>query len=332
MKTRVMITGGCGFIGSHVVEHLLCNTDWEIVILDKLTYASSGFDRLRDLNCFNVHRVLPLQHDFTTPFPEGIDKEIGELDYIIHMGAETHVDRSLVDAMPFIISNAVGTTNLLEWVKKHQKNLKKYIQFSTDEVYGAAPDGVFYKEWDTMRPSNPYAASKGAADMMAFAFYHAFKVPVTITRTMNCVGERQDVEKFVPKSIRAILNNEKVTLHGISASNISSRCWLHARNAADALLYILNTDTVGDMFHIVGEEMSVLQVANIICQEIKGRDLQEKEINFVDFHTARPGHDKRYAMSGDKLFQFGWKPKVLFEQSLRKTVRWSLDHKEWLGL
>jgi dTDP-glucose 4,6-dehydratase len=332
MKTRIMITGGCGFIGSHVVEHLLVNTDWEIVILDKLTYASSGFDRLRDLNCFNVSRVLPLQHDFTQPFPKGIEKEIGQLDYIIHMGAETHVDRSLQDALPFAISNVTGTTNILEWVKKSQKNLKRYVQFSTDEVYGAAPDGVFYNEWDTMRPSNPYAASKAGADMMAFAFYHAFKVPVTITRTMNCVGERQDVEKFVPKTIRAIVNDEKVLLHGISASDISSRCWLHARNAADALLFLLQKDTIGDMFHIVGEEMSVLQVADIICQEIKGRDLRESEINFVDFHTARPGHDKRYAMSGAKLRNFGWKPKVSLEQSLRKTVQWSLEHKEWLEL
>jgi dTDP-glucose 4,6-dehydratase len=271
-----------------------------------------------------------LQHDFTQPFPEGIDKEIGQLDYIIHMGAETHVDRSLVDAMPFAISNVVGTTNLLEWVKKNQKNLKKYVQFSTDEVYGAAPDGVFYKEWDTMKPSNPYAASKAGADMMAFAFLHAFKVPVIITRTMNCVGERQDVEKFVPKTIRSIVNSEKVLLHGSSSANVSSRCWLHARNAADALLYILNRDTVGDMFHIVGEEMSVLDVSNIICQEIKGRKLKEDEIEYLDFHSARPGHDKRYAMSGDKIRKFGWNPKVPFEQSLRKTVRWSLLHKEWL--
>lgn len=327
-----MITGGCGFIGSHVVEHLLVNTDWELIILDKLTYASAGFDRLRDLKCFNAHRVLPLQHDFTQPFPEGIDKEIGELDYIIHMGAETHVDRSLFNAMPFAISNVTGTTNLLEWTRKTQKNLKLYIQFSTDEVYGAAPDGVFYKEWDTMRPSNPYAASKAGADMMAFAFYHAFKLPVLITRTMNCVGERQDVEKFVPKTIRALVKGEKVTLHGSSSANISSRCWLHARNAADAILYLLHKGASGEMFHIVGEEESVLQVANIICQEIKHRDLEEEEIQYIDFHSARPGHDKRYAMSGDKLRKFGWNPKVPFEQSLRKTVRWSLEHKEWLNL
>ncbi len=331
---KVLITGGCGFIGSHFCEHVLKNTDWDIVIIDKLTYASNGFDRIRDIDVFDEKRIRIFTCDFVHPISDELTKEIGDIDYIIHMGAETHVDRSLTDALPFAISNVVGTTNLLEWVKHTQKNLKKYIQFSTDEVYGAAPDGVFYAEWDTMKPSNPYAASKAGADMMAFSFAHAFGLPIIITRTMNCVGQKQHVEKFIPKTIRAILNNDKVILHGKNYNDISSRCWIHARNVADAILFLINKSVNADMYHIVGEEKTVLNIANIICQEMKNRNLLDNEITFVNFHEARKGHDKRYAMSGEKLKNMGWQPKIPFEDSLRKTVQWSLEprNRRWLGL
>jgi len=169
---------------------------------------------------------------------------------------------------------------------------------------------------------------------MAFAFQHSFDMPIIITRTMNCIGERQNVEKFVPKTIRAILGGQKVVIHGSSAENTSSRCWLHARNAADAILYLLNQEESEDMYHVVGEERSVLDVADIICQEIRGRNLGRDEVTFVDYHSARPGHDIRYAMDGSKILKFGWKPKVPFEQSLRKVVRWSLEenNRKWLEI
>ena len=327
---RILISGVCGFIGSHVFEHLILNTDFDIVGIDKLTYASNGLDRLRDTGYADSKRLKLFTTDFVHPISSGLSDEIGQVDYILHLGAETHVDRSLIDALPFAITNVVGTTNLLEWVKQTQKNLKKYIQFSTDEVYGAAPDGVFYKEWDTMKPSNPYAATKAGADMMAFCFAHAFGLPIIITRTMNCAGERQHAEKFVPKTIKSILNNERVIIHGSDRNNLSSRCWIHCRNVADALKFLLDKGVNADMYHIVGVEYTVLEVANIICQEIKGRDLLDDEIEFVDFHRARKGHDKRYAMCGDKLKNMGWQPKISFEQSLRKTVQWTLRNQQWL--
>lgn len=327
---RILITGICGFIGSHIFEHLIRNTNFEIIGLDKLSYASNGFNRLRDTGFFEDKRLKLFSADFIQPFSPGLTQEIGKVDYILNLAAETHVDRSLIDALPFAMSNVVGTTNLLEWVKHTQKNLKKYLQFSTDECYGAAPEGIFYKEWDTMRPSNPYAASKAGADMMAYSFAHAFSLPIIITRTMNCVGEMQNFEKFVPKTIKAILNNEKVIIHGSDRNNLSSRCWIHCRNVADAILFLLEKGIPEDMYHIVGEEHTVLEVANIICQEIKNRDLRNEEIKFIDFHHARKGHDKRYAMCGDKLKNMGWEPKVPFEQSLRKVVQWTLEHKEYL--
>jgi len=330
---KILITGGNGFIGHHVVEHLIKNTMFDIDIIDRMNYASSGYDRLRDVNCYDDKRIRHFCHDLTMPITEGLAQEIGNPDYILHMAAETHVDRSLQNAIPFAKANVLGTTNFLEWLKGANKNLKRYIQFSTDECYGPAPDGVFFKEWDRMKPSNPYAASKAGADMMAFSFAHAFGLPISISRTMNCFSERQDIEKFVPRTIKAILNNEKVILHGSDRDNLSSRCWIHARNIASALLFLLDKAKDEEMYHIVGEEHSVLEVANIISQEIKGRDLFDDEIEFVDFHKARKGHDKRYAMSGEKLQDMGWKPTVLFEESLRRTIQWSIrpENRKWIS-
>jgi dTDP-glucose 4,6-dehydratase len=327
---RVLITGGAGFIGSHILEHFMKNTDWDIVVWDKLTYAANGLDRIRDIECFNEKRVLVLTVDFSNPIEEGIIQETGQVDYVLHIAGETHVDRSLQDAIPFVSANVMGTGRILEWAKNTQKNLKKYIQFGTDEVYGAAPPNFFFKEWDTMRPSNPYAATKGGGDLLAYSFAHAFEIPIIISRTMNCYGERQHPEKFLPKTIRAILHNEKVILHGQNKDNLSSRCWIHARNVADALLFLINNSINKDMYHIVGEERNVFEIANIICQEVKGRDLQDSEIEYVDFHQARKGHDKRYAMSGEKLAGMGWKAPLSLEDSLRKTVKWTLENKKWL--
>ena len=327
---KILVTGGAGFVGHHLVEHILKNTNWDIVVLDKLTYASNGLERLRDINCFNTNRVLVLNVDFSKPISEGVTKEIGQVDYIVHIGAESSVDKSLEDALPFAISNVVGTTNLLQWVKQTQKQLVKYIQFSTDEVYGPAPLGIFFNEWSVPKPSNPYAASKEGGDAMAYSFAHAFDIPIIITRTMNIIGERQHPEKFVPKTIRSILNNEKVVLHGNNKDNLSSRCWIHARNVASAVMFLLDKGITADMYHIVGEERTVLDIANIICQEIKGRNLLDSEIEFIDFHNARPGHDKRYAMSGAKLSNMGWQPQVDIEESIRRTVKWTLTNYKWL--
>jgi len=326
---KILVTGGAGFIGHHLVEHILKNTDWDIVVLDRLTYAASGFDRLRDINVFDGRRVTILTHDYSTFMPEGIVQEIGQVDYVVNMGAETSVDKSLVDGIPFAVSNVVGTTVLLEWAKTQSK-LKRFLQFSTDEVYGAALEGIFFKEWDTMRPSNPYAGSKAGADMMALSYAHSFNLPISISRTMNVLGQRQNSEKFVPKTIRAIVNGEKVVLHGKNKDDLSSRCWIHARNVADAVMFLLDKGETEDMYHIVGEELSVYDIANIINREIKGEELKSSDIEFVDFHTARPGHDKRYAMSGEKLTKMGWTAKIDLEQSLVDCVRWTLNNKRWL--
>lgn len=267
------------------------------------------------------------------PISETSHELIGKLDYCIHFAAESHVDRSLEDSAPFVMSNVVGTAHLLEYFKKYQPECKT-LTFSADEVFGPAPEGVYFKEEDRFKPSNPYSASKAGEEMIAYSFVHAFGLPIPIVRGMNIIGERQHPEKFVPKTIKAILNKEKVVLHGKSREDLSSRCWIHARNVAAALLFLLEKAQPKEFYHIVGEERTVLEVADWISEVIQGRKLKEEEIEFLDYHTARPGHDKRYALSGEKLAKMDWVPPVDLEHSIKKTVQWTLEpkHKKWLNL
>jgi dTDP-glucose 4,6-dehydratase len=332
MKKTILITGGAGFVGHHCVEHLLKNTDWEIIVLDSLNYAGN-MNRITDIEVFNPKRVKFIWHDLKAPISETTHKLMGKLDCCIHFAAESHVDRSLQDSIPFAMSNVVGTANLLEYLKKFQPQCKTLI-FSTDEVFGPASEGVYFKENDSHRPSNPYAASKSGEEMIAYSFAHAFGLPISIIRSMNIIGERQHPEKFIPKTIKAILNNEKVVLHGKGREDLSSRCWIHARNVADALLFLLDKAEKEEFYHIVGEERTVLEIADWICEVIKGMRLKENEIQWADYHAARPGHDKRYALSGEKLAKMGWKPPVDLEASIKKVVKWTLEPKnrKWLNL
>ena len=333
MKKIILITGGAGFAGHHCVDHLLLNTDWKIIILDALNYAGN-MNRVIDSGFFDPNRVRFMWHDLRAPISETCHKFIGEeINYVIHLAAESHVDKSLEDSVPFVMSNVVGTAQLLEYLKRFHPRCKTII-FSTDEVFGATPAGVYFKEDDSFMPSSPYAASKAGEEMIAFSFAHAFKLPISIVRSMNIIGERQHYEKFIPKTIKAIMNNKKVILHGKNKNDLSSRCWIHARNVADALLFLINKAEPKEFYHIVGEERTVLEMADWICEVIKKRKLKDDEIEWVDYHTARPGHDKRYAISGEKLAKMGWKPPVDLEHSLRKTVKWMLEpkHKKWLNL
>jgi dTDP-glucose 4,6-dehydratase len=332
MAKKVLVTGGVGFVGHHAVEHLLKNTNWHVIIVDSLNYAGN-LNRLTDTDIWEKEkdRVEFVWHDLRAPISETTHKMIGDLDYIWHLAAESHVERSLEDSVPFVTSNVLGTTNLLEYIKKEQPNLKKYIQFSTDEVYGPAPEGVFYKEWDRLKPSNPYAATKGGGDLLAFAFSHSFRLPILVTRSMNIFGERQHPEKFIPRTVRAMLNNETIVIHGVPG-NISSRCWIHARSVADATIFLLKNGEPGEIYNIAGEERSVLDLANRISELIRGRKLSEEETEYVDFHRTRPGHDRRYALDGTKLREMGWASKLTLDQSFDKMIHWMVKHPEWLNL
>jgi len=344
MSKKLLITGGCGFIGHHLVEGVLKETDWEIIILDALTYAGN-LNRLTDIKIWEKekHRVKFIWHDLKSPISESIHKMIGPLDYVWHLAAESSVDRSLEDSIPFVMSNVVGTANLLEYVKKYQPNLKKFVCFSTDEVFGPAPVGVDFKEGDTCNPSNPYSASKEGQEAISKAFAFSFGLPIMICRSMNVIGERQHPEKFIPKTVRAILNNEKVVIHGLPG-NISSRKWIHCRNVCAALLFLMEkgeliekkyqNDSSHGIYHIVGEERNVLELANKISLIIRGRKLKEEEIEFVDFHRTRPGHDLRYSLDGSKLKNLGFEYPLTLEQSFDKMIKWMIkpENQKWLNL
>jgi len=339
MKTKIVITGGCGFIGSHFCEHFLKETDWEIIVLDKLNYASFGFDRLRDINVFDENRIKIFSVDLQEPLSEGVKKEIGEVDYIVNLASESHVDNSIADPVPFILNNVKLVLNMLEWARE-LKTLKKFCHFSTDESMGVAPKGINYSEGSRHNPSNPYAASKAAQEDICRAYAHTYKLPIVITNTMNVIGERQHPEKFVPLVIRKVLLGEKVLIHSNpKKTKAGSRFYIHARNAAKAVHFILTetnefldkTDASKGQFNIVGEkEIDNLTLAKFIA------DVVGKPLNYemVDFHGSRPGHDLRYALDGSKLKSMGFSYPKTLEQSLTKTIKWYLEekNKKWLNL
>lgn len=326
---RILVTGGCGFVGHHFVEHVLRNTDSEVVIWDKLSYASSGFDRLRDIHCFNHDRVTVLTVDFTQPPQPGVIEETGAIDYIVHMGAESHVDNSIADPEPFVMSNVVGTMRMLDYARKHCKELKKFLYFSTDEVFGPAPPGKAYVEWDRYCSSNPYAASKAGGEELAIAYQNTYKLPVIVTHTMNVFGERQHPEKFIPMVIRNVLAGHDVTIHAnADCTKAGSRFYIHARNVASAVLMLLDRGDSGEKYNIVGErEVDNLELARLIAKCV-GKPLYYQ---MVDFHTSRPGHDLRYALDGSKMQDsMGWTPPAIFVTSLAKMVEWTLKNPKWL--
>lgn len=330
---KVIVTGGCGFIGHHLVEHLWKNTDWNIIVLDKLTYASKGYDRLRDSGVLNDQndnaRVKVFCVDLINELSVGLKYEIGDVDYIIHMAAETHVDNSIANPKLFIVNNIMSTFTMLEYARE-LKNLKKFFYFSTDEVFGPALEGVMYKEWDRHNPTNPYSASKSAAENICISYENTYKVPIIIVNVMNVFGERQHVEKFIPLCIKKILNDEKIHIHSYPDKTTSgTRFYIHARNVADAILFLIKEGKIGDKYNISGEkEVSNLEMAQLIANAMNKTLIYE----LTDHHSSRPGHDLRYGLDGSKLFSMGWRMPYSFEESINKTIKWTLESEniKWL--
>lgn len=328
MSKKILITGGCGFIGHHFVQHILKNTDWNIIILDKLTYASLGLERLRDIGVFENPRVKVLTYDFQYEISVGIMKEIGyDINYIVHMAAETHVDNSIASPVSFIHNNVMSTVNLLEFARKCSA-LELFFYFSTDEVYGPALNDKLFAEDERHNPTNPYSASKSSAEQICISYHNTYNVPVIRINVMNAFGERQHVEKFIPKVIKQIMNNEKVLIHSYPDKTRSgTRFYIHARNIAAAVLFLINNGTIGESYNLTGEkEISNLEMAETIARII-GRELNYE---LVDFHSSRPGHDLRYGLDGNKMEKMGWKMPVGFDEAIQKTIVWTLKNQKWL--
>jgi dTDP-glucose 4,6-dehydratase len=327
---RVLLTGGAGFIGHHIVEHILKKTDWEIVLLDRLD-LSGNLNRVADVMKSNVgkyqKRLQWVYHDFRAPISQLTARSIGDADIILHVGASTHVDRSIVDPVSFVHDNVVGTANILEYMRRYQAR-STMIYFSTDEVFGPADDGVAFKEWDRYKSGNPYAATKAGAEELCLAFANTYDLDIRITHCMNVFGERQHSEKFIPLVMHNLIFGKKTFIHANKdKTKAGSRFYIHARNVADAVLFVYQHGKKGDKYNIVGsEEVDNLTLALRIAK-IVGNPLTYE---LVDFHSSRPGHDLRYALSGEKMKSMGWEPPVDFDVSLEKTVRWTMEHLEWL--
>lgn len=328
-RKKILITGGAGFIGHHVIFNLLTKTDSEIISMDRLDYSGSysRIQQIIDKNDSWKKRVNVIWHDLKAEINPITANQINKPDIILHLAAASHVDRSITDPMSFVMDNVVGTVNLLNYARKLRK-LEKFVFFSTDEVFGPAPTNVKYKENDRYNSGNPYAASKAGAEEMCVAFKNTYKMPILVTHTMNVFGERQHQEKFLPKIINFILNKKTLTIHSNkNKTKAGSRFYIHAQDVADALNFILKNGTIGEKYNIVGaKELDNLQLAKIVSDHI-GKKLKYK---FVDFHSSRPGHDLRYALSGVKLKKMGWQPSKNIEQRIKDTVDWTIQNKEWL--
>jgi len=326
MKT-IIVTGGCGFIGHHFVEHIIHNTDWNIIIIDKLTYASKGLDRLKSAELYHNTRIRIFTFDLSQKLTKGLIQELGDVNYIVHMAADTHVDNSIDKPVPFILNNVMSTVHLLEYART-LKNLETFFYFSTDEVFGSAPNGISYKEWDRHNPTNPYSASKSAAENICISYENTYKLPIMIVNVMNAFGERQHVEKFIPKCIKYILEGMEIQIHSDKECKVpGSRFYIHARNIATAVLFLIKNGKIGEKYNVVGErEVDNLEMARLIAR-VLNKELKYKLINF---HENRPGHDERYSLNGDKLINMGWELPLNFEESLENTIKWTLDNMEWL--
>lgn len=330
---KILVTAGCSFIGHHFVDYILKNTDWEITSLERLSF-SGNLNRLTELNSYwaNPQRVRVVHHDLRSSINDLVAKDLGDPHYIVHFAASTHVDRAIKDPTPFYMDNVIGTSNLIEYAKK-TKNLEKMIVFSTDEVLGPAPKGVYFKEDAPHNPTNDYSASKSGQEKVAQAAFNTHKFPVIITRTLNNFGERQHPEKFLPKTIKSISEGKPMPMYATVDSvsgevkEVSSRVWMHAGNTADGVFFVLQHGKPGEIYHIIGfDEYDIITLANKVAK-IMGKPLIPK---YVGFYGIRPGHDLRYSLDGTKMKDMGWTPPINFEESLKQTIDFSLKNPKWL--
>jgi len=339
MSKKVLITGGAGFIAHHLIDYLLENTDWHITTLDRLDF-SGNLNRLSEINSLletsNEGRLKIVYHDLKAEINSEVGKMLNSPDYIIHLAAGSHVDRSIEFPLEFVMDNVVGTANILNYARTVD-NIERFIYFSTDEVFGPAPTGIKFKEYDRYNSTNPYSASKAGGEELVVAFENTYNLPAIITHTMNVFGERQHVEKYIPMVIKRVRDNEIVTVHSNSKKNIAgSRHYIHAKDVSSAILFLLNQSNLEKSddeklitckkFNIVGlDEIDNLSLAQFIAETQK----KELQYEMIDFHSQRPGHDLRYALDGDKMKRMGWEPESAFNR-LETTIKWTLNNKRWL--
>ena len=342
MNKRVLITGGAGFIAHTLIHEILKTTDWEIVSLDRLDYSGNLNrldDILGDISKEEKQRLNVIFHDLKAELNPQICAAIGDVDYILHLAAASHVDRSITYPMEFVMDNVVGTCNILNFARD-QQNLSRFIYFSTDEVFGPAPEGISYVERDRYNSTNPYSATKAGAEELCVSYENSYGMPIYITHTMNVFGNRQHPEKYIPSTIRKVRDGNLVTIHSDATKSVAgSRHYIHTSDVSEAILFLLKLSDQGHIFdtdfggakcpkfNLTGkEEVDNLELAKRIAQAVG----EELKYEMIDFHSARPGHDLRYAISGDYMKELGWEPVVSLNERIQQVVDWSLENDRWL--
>jgi len=321
MTTRILITGAAGFLGAHLVRHILEETDWHVVALDRLDEAAS---LARLASATRSDRFRFVWHDLrATVRPDALGNEAlrQPFDYIAHLAAGSHVDRSVSDPLGFIGDNVVGTGHLLEFARHHSPR-GKLLYFSTDEVFGPAPAGVSFRPWDRHAPRNPYAASKSAAEQLAVSYAETFGLHVVVTHGTNFYGEAQCGEKFIPIALDKLSRGATIDIHAVNGIPCS-RFYTHAENAASAVLRVLTSGTVidgtdkGGRYNISGE----VEVSNVELVTLLGAMMGvQPRWQLVERPPGRLAPDLRYAITGDELEAIGWRRSVEFQEGLRRTV------------
>jgi dTDP-glucose 4,6-dehydratase len=314
MKKRILVTGGCGFIGSNFVRFLLRERpEWEVVNLDKLTYAGR-LENLQDIAHDPRYRFL--QGDICDSAT--VREAMASCQLAINFAAETHVDRSLLGAAHFIDTDVKGVMVLLEEARR--VGLERFIQVSTDEVYGSIDQGSCCED-SPLNPRNPYAASKAGGDRMAYAYWATYGVPVIITRASNNYGPYQYPEKLIPLFVTNALRNEPLPLYG-DGRNV--RDWLFVEDHCRALLFLLEKGQPGEVYNIAGgNEKENIEITRAVLR------LLGKPESLIRYVADRPGHDRRYSLDASKLRALGWQPQVSFEEGLERTVRWYVENTWW---
>jgi dTDP-glucose 4,6-dehydratase len=315
MSTRILVTGGAGFIGSNFVRHVArARPDWEIVVLDKLTYAG----RRENLAEVEGHAGFSfVQGDIADA--EVVGRVLPGCQYVVNFAAETHVDRSLYDAGAFIQTDMYGAFVLLEAARRAE-GLKLFVQISTDEVYGTVPTGSS-RETDALMPRNPYSASKAGGDRLAYSYFATYGVPVVVTRASNNYGPYQFPEKVIPLFVTHAIDDMPVPLYG---DGLNVRDWLHVDDHCRAVDFLLDHGRPGETYNVGGGN----EVPNI---ELTRRilSLVGKPESLIRPVADRPGHDRRYSLDCSRLRALGWQPQVPFAEGLAATVAWYREHESW---
>jgi len=315
---NILITGGAGFIGSNFINHVLDQRDdYNIINLDKLTYAG------------NLENLKPSEKKKNYHFIKGdiVNAELlnfifekYKIEYVINFAAESHVDRSILGSEIFYRTNVIGTNVLLETARKF--DVEKFLQVSTDEVYGSLGKEGYFTEKTSLSPNSPYSSSKAAGDLMALSFFHTFGMPVVVTRCSNNYGPYQFPEKLIPLMIINTLNNKKLPVYG---DGLNVRDWIYVIDHNKAIDLVFEKGRIGEVYNIgASNEMPNIQIIKLILQHLN------KSEELIQYVKDRPGHDRRYAIDSSKIKnELGWQPEFVFEEAIAKTIDWYLANKNW---